>query len=326
MNTQTHTTMHAIRVHVDGGPEALVYEDVPRPTAGPGEVLIGVHAAGVNPADLHARSGFKNIPEAFRKAIPPVRRPGIPGLDVSGVVEEVGPGVTAFQPGDAVYGMLNFPLSGNAYAEYTTASVADLALKPRTIDHVHAAAIPMAALTAWQLLIPDLEAGQTVLVNGAAGGVGHFAVQLAKLKGAHVIGVASRTHAEFLLQLGVDTFIDYTAGPIQVTHAVDIVFDTVGGENTHLLSLIKRGGRLIPITISYTSPEQATAAGVTLGTSHGQRLYSSGPQLAEIANLIDAGQLRVAIDTVVPLPEAYKAHQRAEAGHVQGKIVLRVVA
>jgi len=293
--------------------------------AGPGEVLIRVYAAGVNPADWRARAGFPDVPEKFRSAIPSIPRPSIPGFDVSGIVEAVGSDVTEFREGDAVYSMVRFPHGGKGYAEYTTAPVTDLARKPVTIDHLQAAAVPMAALTAWQMLYLDLEAGQTVLVNGAAGGVGHFAVQLAKVKGARVIGTASGGHAAFLRELGVDEFIDYTVAPVeQVVHDIDVVFDTVGGENNRLLSVLKRGGRFVPVNIGNYSAERASEAGITIGTSHHQALQSSGVQLAEIGKLIDTGQVHVAIDTVVPLAEAHKAHERGEAGHIRGKIVLRV--
>jgi NADPH:quinone reductase-like Zn-dependent oxidoreductase len=325
MITRTSETMKAIQYYHEGGPEVLVYEDVPRPTAGPGEVLIHVCAAGVNPADWRARAGFPDVPEPFRYAIPHISLPSIPGMDASGIVEAVGSDVTAFRQGDAVYGMVRFPNGGKSYAQYTTAPVTDLARKPTTIDHLQAAAVPMAALTAWQFLYLDLEGGQTVLVNGAAGGVGHFAVQLAKLKGARVIGTASGRHAAFLRELRVDEFIDYTVTSVeQVAHDVDVVFDTVGHENHHLLAVLKRGGKFIPINIGTVSAEHAAEAGIIMGTGQGHMLQSSGVQLAEIGKLIDAGLIRVAIDTVMPLADAHKAHERGEAGHLQGKIVLRV--
>jgi NADPH:quinone reductase-like Zn-dependent oxidoreductase len=229
MRTQSIEMMKAIRVHRSGGPEELIYEDVPRPTAGPGEVLIHIHAAGVNPADWRGRAGFPDVPAELRPKIP---RPSIPGSDMSGIVAAVGPDVTAFRVDDAVYGLIRFPPftekgGGNGYAEYTTAPVTDLAPKPATIDHVHAAALPMAVLTAWQLLYPDVAPGQTVLINGAAGGVGHLALQLAKLKGAHVIGVASTGHAPFLRELGVDDYIDYTTTPSKAWRAMSMSFLTL---------------------------------------------------------------------------------------------------
>jgi NADPH:quinone reductase-like Zn-dependent oxidoreductase len=325
MSTKTSETMKAIQYYREGNPEVLVYEDVPRPTAGSGEVLIRVYAAGVNPADWRARAGFPDVPEPFRYAIPHISLPSIPGMDVSGIVEAVGPDVTKFREGDAVYGMVRFPKGGKGYAQYTTAPVTDLAHKPATIDHLQAAAVPMAALTAWQFLYLGLERGQKVLVNGAAGGVGHFAVQLAKRKGAHIIGTASGRHAAFLRELGVDEFVDYTVTSVeQVAHDVDVVFDTVGHENHHLLAVLKCGGTFIPVNLGTVSAEHAAEAGITFGTGKGRMLQSSGVQLAEIGELIDAGHIRVAIDTIVPLAEAHKAHERGEAGHLQGKIVLRV--
>ncbi|MBO0791964.1 MAG: NADP-dependent oxidoreductase [Ktedonobacteraceae bacterium] len=320
-------TMKAIQVYETGGPEVLIYENVPRPVAGPGEVLIRVYAVGTNPAEWRGRAGFPGVPEELLRTFPPIPRPYIPGTDVSGIVEAVGPDVTRFHEGDAVYGMLRFPQGGRAYAEYTTAPVTDIALKPATIDHIHAAAIPMAALTAWQLLCPDLEAGQTVLINGAAGGVGHFAVQLAKLKGARVIGVASGRNAAFLRDMGVDEFVDYTTTPVEQTvHDVDLVFDTVGGEQgDRLLSVLRRGGRLIPINIGNYSDVHIAEAGVIRGTSHQRRLYPSGEQLTEIGKLIDAGNLRVFVEKVFPLSEARKAHEFVESHHLRGKMVLNIV-
>ena len=323
-------TMKAIQVHTSGGPEVLVYEDVPVPSVGAGEVLIRTSAIGVNPADWRGRLGFLDIPEQFRPNIP---CPSIPGRDVSGIVEAVGPDVTSFHVGDAVYGLIRFPPSfspGSAmtgtYAEYVAAPATDLALKPATIDHVQAAALPMAVLTAWQMLYLELTEGQTVLIAGAAGGVGHLAVQLAKLKGTQVIGVASGRHAKFLRDLGVDQLIDYTTTSVeQVVHDVDFVFDGVGGINNHLLNVIKRGGRFVPINLGNASAAYAAELGVIMGTSHHQPLRSNGAQLAEIGSLIDAGRLRVVVGAVLPLKEAHKAHEIGENGHLRGKIVLQVV-
>ncbi len=326
MGLRSTETMKAIQVHTFGNPEVLTYDDVPRPVVGPGEVLIRVHAAGVNPGDWKQRSGLENIPEEMRAAyLPPL--PYIPGWDVSGVVEKVGPGVGAFREGDAVYGMLRFPSqTASAYAEYVTAPATDLARKPASIDHVAAAAMPMVALTAWQALFEhaEMEAGQTVLVNGAAGGVGHFAVQLAKARGARVIGVASGRHEAFLRELGVDQYIDYTATAVEkAAQDVDLIIDMIGGENLdRLLDVLKRGGTLIQISGGNYSSEHAAAAGVTVKR---MQVRSNGAQLGEIGELVDAGHIRVAIDTVVPLAEAYRAHRRAEEQHIQGKIVLKVV-
>jgi len=215
--------MKAIRLHAFGGPEVLRYEDAPVPEPKAGEVLVRVHAAGINPPDWYLRDGYRTLPPDWQ---PKVALPTIPGSDISGVVEAVGPDVTGFAVGDEVFGMVRFPSFGDsaAYAQYVAAPASDLARKPAGIDHVSAAAAPMALLTAWQFLIalghdqpnplqaqrhvPVSLEGKTVLVNGAAGGVGHFAVQLAKWKGAHVIAVASGAHEAFLRGLGADQFID----------------------------------------------------------------------------------------------------------------------
>jgi NADPH:quinone reductase-like Zn-dependent oxidoreductase len=338
MSTATPSTMKAIRIHTFGGPEVLVYEDVPRPTAGPGEVLIRVFAAGLYPGDWYIRSGYANLPEATRRSLSSrfsLPLPLIPGTQVSGIVETVGPDVTTFHEGDAVYGLLRFPSSGGspagAYAEYITAPAEHLALKPASIDHIQAAAVPMAALTVWQGIVEhtNLEAGQTVLVNGAAGGTGHFAVQLAKVRGARVIGVASGRHEAFLRELGIDEFMDYTTtSPEQAAHDVDLVIDTVGtmGENPLLVTL-KHGGTLLWIGLRSMKNgiigTEHTEAGVTIEKI---QVRSSGAHLTAIGELIDAGQLHVAVDTVVPLMEARKAHERGEAGHLRGVIVLRVVS
>ena len=230
--------------------------------------------------------------------------------------------------GDAVFGLVRFPVvdnGGKGYAQYTTAPVVDLAFKPASIDHLQAAGVPMAGLTAYQRLFDQvrLERGQTVLVNGAAGGVGHFAVQLAKTRDAHVIGVASGRHEAFLRGLGVDQFVDYTTTAVEeVVRDVDLVVDTVGGPHGHrFLRVLKRGGILAPIFFGEYHRERAAELGITVV---GGQVHSDGPQMTELARLMDAGQLRVGIDSVFPLADAAKAHERAEQGHIQGKIVLEI--
>jgi NADPH:quinone reductase-like Zn-dependent oxidoreductase len=314
--------MRAVRAHASGGPEVLVYEEVERPSAGAGEVLLRVYATGMNAADWRARAGFPDLPEHLR---PPIPHPSIPGFDLSGVVVSAGPEVAEFQEGDEVFGMIRFPRQGHTYAEYATAPAAELARKPAGIDHIQAAALPMAGLTAWQFLHEVLQTRQTVLVNGAAGGVGHLAVQLAKLKGAYVIGVASGRHADFLRALGVDQFIDYTTTPLeQVVRDVDLVYDTVGGPGQdRLLTLLKRGGTLIPINLGNASPEHAAQLHVSIGTGR-PRLHADRAQLSALAGLVASGQVRVITETILPLAEARKAHEIAERQHVRGKIVLRV--
>ena len=311
-------TMQAVRFHAYGSSEVLVLEEVSRPQAGPGEVLIRVHGAGVNPIDWKVRAGLV-------KDWLPFQLPLIPGWDVSGVVEAVGPGVTAFKVGDAVFGMLDHGRDG-AYAEYVAANTGDLVRKPASIDHVQAAAVPLAALTAWQALFEaaDLAPGQTVLIHAAAGGVGHFAVQFAVWKGATVIGTASAGNAGFLLELGAARVIDYRTTQFdKVVSGVDVVFDTIGGDTQERSwQVLKKGGILVG-TLGLASPEAAGEHGVR---GAGVRVHVDTGQLTQIAALIDAGNLKPAVTTVLPLAEAARAHELSQTGHVRGKIVLKVGA
>lgn len=263
---------------------------------------------------------------------------------MSGVVVAVGGGVESFATGDEVYSMVRFPegaFGGSmAYAEYVSVPASQVALKPAGIDHVHAAAAPMSLLTAWQFMIaaghdvsnpiqphrhePVQLGGKTVLVNGAAGGVGHFAVQIAKWRGARVIAVASGEHEAFLRGLGADVFFDYTKNPPEdVVRDIDLVIDSIGGPTSNrFLRTLKRGGALFPIFgLGAPGGEEAARLGVTVSTT---QVRSSGPQLEEIGRLLDDGTVRVAIDSVFPLAEARKAHERAAKGHIRGKLVLKV--
>lgn len=330
--------MKAIRLNEFGGPEVLQYEDAPIPALKPGEVLVRVHAVGINPPDWYLRDGYKMLPPEWRPSVP---FPIIPGTDVSGVVASVATDVKDFSVGDEVFGMIRFPSFGEsaAYAEYVAAPATDLAHKPAGINYVQAAAVPMAGLTAWQFLIelghnvqnplqseihkPMPLNGKTVLVNGAAGGVGHFAMQVAKWKGARVITVASGKHESFLRQLGADEFIDYQKNaPEDVVHDVDLVLDTLGGPTTgRFLRTLKQGGALFPVFLGFSDAEEATKRGITVSMT---QVRSNGRQLAELGRLLDAGTIRVAIDSTFPLADARKAHERAAHGHIQGKIVLTV--
>lgn len=309
-------TMQAVRFHSYGGPEVLVLEEVARPQAGADEVLVQVHAAGVNPIDWKVRAGHL-------KDWLPHQLPLILGWDVSGVVEAVGPDVTAFKSGDAVYGMLDHMRDG-AYAEYVAARTGDLVRKPRSIDHVQAAGVPLAALTAWQSLfeVANLAPWHTVLIHAAAGGVGHFAVQFAKWKGAKVIGTASAGNATFLKELGADRVIDYRTTQFEeVVSEVDVVLDTIGGDTQERSwQVLKKGGMLVA-TLGISSPEAARQHGVR---GEGVRVHANTAQLTQIAALIDAGDLKPAVTTMLPLAEAARAHELGQTGHVRGKIVLKV--
>jgi NADPH:quinone reductase-like Zn-dependent oxidoreductase len=308
--------MKAVRHHSYGGPEVLVFEEVPRPPVGAGEVLIRVHAAGVNPLDWKVRAGHA---KTWLKH----RLPLIPGWDVSGVVEAVAPDVSTFKIGDAIYGMLDFMRNG-AYAEYVTSRTLNLALKPNAIDHTQAGAVPLASLTAWQSLfeVADIKSGQTVLIHAAAGGVGHFAVQFTKWKGAKVIGTASAGNQGFLKELGADEVIDYRIARFEeVVHEVDAVLDTIGGDTQRRSwQVLKKGGILVA-TLGISSPEAAHQYGVR---GEGIMVHPDADQLTRIAALIDAGKVKPAVTTTLPLAEAARAHELSQTGHVRGKIVLQV--
>jgi NADPH:quinone reductase-like Zn-dependent oxidoreductase len=308
--------MKAVRIHSYGGSEVLAFEEAPRPAPGGGEVLIRVIATSVNPFDVAMRSGY--MASFFNTTLP-----FILGTDVSGTIEKLGEGTNSFKPGDAVYTRAGVTRDG-AYAEFVTAAASDVAAKPRTLDHFHAAAIPHVSLTAWQALfvLADLKPWQTVLVHGAAGGVGHIAIQLARWRGAKVIGTASQ-NMDLLRQIGVDQAIDYSTTPFeQVVKDVDVVLDTVGGDTQERSwQVLKPGGILISV-IQQPSQDKADAHGVRQAM-----VYSAPPigeVLTEMASLIDSGVVKPHVSAVIPLSEVNKAHQMVESRHTGGKVVLQV--
>lgn len=299
--------MQAVLIHETGGPDVLHYEEADRPEPGDGEVLIRVHAASVNPTDWKARRGLSET-----------RLPAVLGRDVSGAVEVSR--ADGFAEGDDVFGYV----AGGGYAEFAIASASTLAKKPAGLSHEQAAAIPVAGMTAWQALFDrgGLERGQTALIAGAAGGVGHLAVQFAKLAGARVIGTGSSRNRDFVLGLGADEYVDYTEQDVgQAVSGVDVAFDTVGGDTTQSLVPTVRGGGIL-VTIANAPPEEAARA-------RGVRaellvMSPSSEQLARIAELVAAGEVRVEISEVLPLTEVQQAHELSESGHARGKIVLTV--
>ncbi|MDB5319773.1 MAG: alcohol dehydrogenase [Phycisphaerales bacterium] len=308
--------MKAVRLHQRGGPEQIVVEEAPLPAPGEGEVRIRVAAAAITPGEL----GWD---ETYRHPDKSPRLPTIPGHDVAGVVDALGAGVTDVAVGDAVYALVDFPLNGSA-AEYVVVPAADVAAAPRTIDAVRAAAVPLSGLTAWQGLFDHgrLAAGERVLIHGGAGGVGGFAVQMARWCGAHVIATASSRSVGLVRELGADEVVDYGADRFEeVVHDVDVVFDTVGGETlARSLKSVRRGGRLVSIA-GVPDKDKTAEAGVS-GIFFIVR--PSRAQLEQIGQLIDEGQLRVNVQEVYPLAEARKAFERSLAGHLSGKVVLRV--
>ncbi|WP_041832271.1 NADP-dependent oxidoreductase [Actinoplanes sp. N902-109] len=318
-----HTTMNAVRQHSFGGPEVLTVEQVERPAAQPTEVLVRVHAAGVNPVDVKTRAGSGM---AGVLGTPPV----ILGWDVAGVVEEAGFGVTTLAAGDKVYGMPWFPRQAGAYAEYVTAPSRQFARMPAGVSFEQAAAVPLAGLTAWQALVDtaDLQPGRRVLITAAAGGVGHFAVQLAKHLGAHVIAVAGPRNQQWLTDLGADEVLDYTAGPFEksvgdVDVVLDLVGDAVDATSTRSLHTLRTGGLLIAVP-SGVSPDLAAAAAAAGVRATGILVEPDGPALASIATLIEQGAITVEVAATFPLAEAAAAHRTLEEGHTRGKVVLTV--
>jgi NADPH:quinone reductase-like Zn-dependent oxidoreductase len=341
INIDSAPLMKAILQYEFGGPEVLRYEDTPIPELSPGEVRVRVHAAGINPPDWYMRDAGKALPPEWQ---PKVDFPLILGTDISGIIEAVAEDVTEFSVGDEVYSMVRFPsgmMGGSkGYAQYVTVPVSEVALKPSNINFLQAAGAPMSLLTAWQFLIdlghnepnalqphqhqPVALNGRKVLINGAGGGVGNFAVQLAKWKGAYVIAVASGRHEALLKDLGADEFIDYTKTAAEdVVKDLDLVVDTVGGASTErFLRTIKRGGALFPVfPLGFTGADKAAEMGITVSTT---QVRSSGAQLTAIAPLLNDGSIRVIIDSTFPLADARGAHERAATGNIQGKIVLTV--
>ena len=309
--------MKAVRIHDYGGLDVLHYEEAPRPVPAAGEVLIKVHATTINPFDCAVRAGYMG--QYFNYTFPLIL-----GTDVSGVVEEVGDGVTDVSPGDIVYTRAGIYRDG-AHAEYVVAIASDVVAKPPSLDHIQAAALPHVTLTAWQGLIvfADISEGQTILIHAAAGGVGHIAVQLAKWRGAKVIGTAS-INLPFLEELGVDEPIDYTKTAFEdVAKDVDVVLDLLGGETQQRSWQTLKPGDMLISTVQPPPQETASAHGVRqhmIGTSPPVRKV-----LTEASKMVESGKLKPHVSDVLPLKEIRKAHEMSESRHTRGKVVLQVV-
>jgi NADPH:quinone reductase-like Zn-dependent oxidoreductase len=308
--------MKAIVVREHGGPEVLKYEDVPRPEPKADEVLVRVMAAGVNPVDTYVRQGMRSKPG-------PLEHPMVLGYDIAGVVEKTGTEVKNFKLGDAVYAYLAVP-RGGGYAEFAIAKPEEMARKPKNIDFEKAAAVPLAATTAWQALVDTakIEPGQTVLIHGGSGGVGSFAVQIAKARGAKVIATASTANQDLLKQLGVDEPIDYTKTKFEdVVKDVDVVLNAVRGDTlSHSYGVVKKGGIIVSIT---DEPDAAACA------MHGIRClrmmaHPDAKALEELTNLIEANKITPIVSQTFSLAETAKAHEQIETHHTRGKIVLKV--
>jgi NADPH:quinone reductase-like Zn-dependent oxidoreductase len=303
--------MNAVRVHDYGGPEALVYEQAPRPEPKTGEVLIRVKVAGVNPADWKMRGG------AYKQFMP-LQFPWTPGLEGAGIVEAVGEAISSFRPGQEVYGRLS-----GAYAEYTAVPATDLQPKPSLLTFEQAAAVPVGALTAWGAVIEaaNVQAGQRVLVHGAAGGVGAFAVQLAGWKGAHVIGTSSAGNLEFVRSLGAESAVDYNAAPFEtVVHNMDVVVDTVGGDIPDRSWQVLRKDGVFVTVAGRLAPEAGAAQGVR--AMNGGRTPSE--TLSQISDLLTSKKIVPVVGTAFTLKEARQAQELSQTGHGRGRIILRI--
>jgi NADPH:quinone reductase-like Zn-dependent oxidoreductase len=314
--------VRAVILEAFGGPEVLKLAEVPRPEPVPTEVLVRVHAAGVNPVDWKTRNG-----RGAAGAMGPL--PLTLGWDVSGVVEQTGYGVTRFQVGDEVFGMPRFPRQAGAYAEYLTSPARQLARKPANVGHNEAAAVPLASLTAWQAIVETakLATGQRILIHGAAGGVGHLAVQIAKSRGAFVVGTAKAAQHDFLRGLGADELIDYTATRFEdEVGDLDVVFDLIGGETSlRSVSTLRPGGLLIvvPSGTDQTVLGEAERRGVRATNIMVELDYTA---LEQVAALVESGGLRVELDRVFALEDAAQAHEHGESRSSRGKVVLSVVS
>lgn len=305
-------TMKAVRIHSFGGPETLVLEDVPIPEPKPNELLVRIFAAGVNPVDWKIREGH----------LGQLPLPQTMGVDFSGIVEETGSRVGDFSAGDAVFGEVGD--EGGGYCEFTTTPAGNVVRKPGRLDFIQAAALPVASLTAWQAIfdVGRLHAGQKILIHAAAGGVGSFAVQFAKLIGAQVIGTASSASAEYVRSLGADQVIDYRSTRFEdVVRDADVVFDTVGGETQdRSFKALKRGG----ILVSIVQPPKQPLAVEHHVTADFMRQKPNPAELARIGDLVASGKVRVNVETILPLSEARKAQELSQSGHAHGKIILQV--
>ncbi|WP_405988935.1 NADP-dependent oxidoreductase [Streptomyces sp. NBC_00986] len=313
----TVNTMRVITQNALGGPEVLEEVQVERPAPRANEILIRVRAAGLNPTDWKHRAtgGFLGEP------------PFTLGWDVSGVVEAVGVGVARFAPGDEVFGMLSYPWGHGSHAEYVAAPARAFVRKPAGIDHVQAGALPLVSLTAWQALVEnaELQPGQRVLIHAAAGGVGHVAVQIAKARGAHVIGTASAAKHDFLRELGVDEAIDYRETDFaEAVKDVDVVLDMLGGETAlKSLRVLRPGG--IVVSIVPIGKDDFYEEAERLGVRAVRMLVDADrADMESIAELVEAGKLRATVAKTFPLADAAEAHALGATGRTAGKLVLTV--
>jgi len=312
--------MKAVILKAFGGVENFSVEELSLPTIQNNEVLVAIKAVSINPVDVKTRSG-KAMAGRLKE-----EKPVILGWDISGVVSEVGDDVKDFKIGDEVFGMVNFPGHGKAYAEYVAAPAAHLSLKPTNVSHEEAAAATLAALTAWQALTTHskINTGDRILIHAAAGGVGHFAVQIAKHLGAYVIGTASAANKDFVLSLGADEHFDYKAQPFEEAISdIDLVLDTIGGDNIERsFEVVKKGGIVItiPSNTSEGVVEKAKAKGIN---GFFFLVQSNGEDMKQIADLIEKGIVKPHVSAVYSFDEVGKAHEQIETGSTRGKVIIK---
>lgn len=312
--------MKAILLNEAGGTDNLIYTELPAPIIGDNEVLVQVKTISINPVDVKSRANEATLNWLFGE-----RRPLILGWDISGIITETGKNVSQFKKGDEVFGMVNFPGHGKAYAEYVAAPESHLALRPANITHEQAAASTLVALTAWQALVTNakIKAGDRILIHGASGGVGHFAVQIAKHLGAYVVGTSSAKNKDFVLGLGADEHIDYNEYDWSSRqHEFDFVLDTVGGDNIDLsIGITKKGGTMIsiPSGLNETVSEKAKAKGVD---GYFILVQSDGKDQKAIAQLLESSVITPHLSAVYPFEEMAKAHRQIESGRTVGKVVV----
>lgn len=317
--------MKAVRMNEFGGPEVLKIENIERPVPAADEIVVKLYASGVNPVDWVIRNGAND------NLRPYLTLPMTLGWDAAGVIEELGSEVAGFQKGDAVYGVPNFPGNGS-YAEYCAAKAAQFAQKPKTLGFTEAAGVPLAALTAWTGMFAhgNLQAGQRILIQGASGGVGGFAVQLAKAKGAYVIGMASTANVDYVRQLGADEVIDYKTQQFEaLLHDIDVVLEASPNrdnrERIKAVSVLKEGGIFVSVNVDAPFNDELMEALAAKGAK-GEVAPNQPRQdwLQEIAALIDESKVKVLVSKVFPLEQVAEAHRESESWHVRGKLVLEI--
>lgn len=315
--------MKAIVLENFGGVENLLYKEIEVPQIGTGEVLVRVKAISINPVDIKVRKYESSLADDLKKDSPVIL-----GWDISGIIEQVGNAVTDFHAGQEVFGMINFVGHGKAYAEYVAVKADQLAIKPKNISHEEAAASTLAALTAWQAFdsYGKLRPSDRLLIHAASGGVGHFAVQIAKHIGAYVIATSSADNRDFVLGLGADEHLDYRTTPFEEQlHNIDFVLEAIGGANFQKsVQVLKPFGTIVTLPSGYTPEDELAAKQKMLHACYFMAVYSSGKDMAVIASLLEKGILKPHVSHVFNFDQMHEAHLQIETGRTVGKVVVRI--